>query len=341
MRQLTLFEEKTVAWREVPEPSLKSAQSAIVRPVTVGVCDFDRALVVGRYKALPLPIGLGHEIVGEVVEVGSDVTAIKPGMHIILPLHVSCGTCRPCASGTTNSCTSRPPLSNYGLGARGGDWGGGMSDLLLVPFADAMAVPVPAGLDAVDCAAIGCNLVDLYRAIEPCLSMNALGNRLLLVGGQAHSMALYGIVIARALGVSEIDFVDDDRERLDAAGSLGARPIEISAHSARDLYQIVVDCSGDPARLAFGLSRAGPGGVCTTVWPYATPLELPIGQMFVRNVTLVTGQPHARALIGPVLELMQRTGVTSLSIPTEVLPWEQASEAFGLGQTKRIFVRES
>ena len=48
-----------------------------------------------------------------------------------------------------------------------GDWGGGMSDFLCVPYADAMAVPVPAGLTATDCAAIGCNLVDLHRSIAP------------------------------------------------------------------------------------------------------------------------------------------------------------------------------
>jgi alcohol dehydrogenase len=337
MRQLTLNKKGAVGWEDGPEPVLKSPHAAIVRPVAVAVCDFDRGLVSGRYTALPTPIALGHEIVAEVVEIGDEVQTVSPGMQVILPLHINCGTCSKCGSGLTNSCTSRPPLSNYGLGARGGDWGGGMSDLLAVPYADAMAVCVPVGLDKVECVAIGCNLVDLYRTIAPHL-LGDEDRQVLIVGGHAHNMALYGIAMARALGVASIDFIDDDRDRLEAAEKLGARPVKLGDKTG--LYPIVVDCSGDPERLALALSLVGPDGVCTPVWPYVGVSNLPIGAMFLRNATLVTGQPHARALMEPVLELMRRSGLNSNSIPVEVLPWEQAPEKFGQGEIKRIFVRD-
>lgn len=337
MRQLTLTDRGVVAWVEVPEPALSSAAAAIVRPVAVAVCDFDRGLVSGRYTALPYPIALGHEIVAEVIEVGSEVRTIARGMHIALPLHISCGTCAKCGAGFTNSCSSRPPLSNYGLGARGGDWGGGMSDLLAVPFADAMAVPVPAGLDKVACAAVGCNLVDLYRTIAPYLAEER-HSEILIVGGHAHNMALYGVAMARALGVSNVSFMDDETDRLAAAEGLGAKAVQLG--DRRQLYPIVVDCSGDPERLALALSLVGPDGVCTPVWPYVGTANVPIGAMFLRNATLVTGQPHARSHMEPVLDLMQRTGLSSISIPVDVLPWEEAPEKFGVGETKRIFVRD-
>lgn len=337
MRQLTLMEEGTVAWVETPKPTLTSASAAIVRPIAVAVCDFDRGLVSGRYTALPYPIALGHEIVAEVVEVGSDVRTIAPGAQVVLPLHINCGACTKCDSGLTNSCTSRPPLSNYGLGPRGGDWGGGMSDLLLVPYADAMAVQLPSGLDRIACAAVGCNMVDLYRTIAPYVA-ELQDQEILIVGGHAHNMALYGIEMARALGVSSVSFMDDQADRLTTAERLGARPVKLGDRSR--LYPIVVDCSGDTERLALALSLVEPDGVCTPVWPYVGAANLPIGAMFLRNATLVTGQPHARALMGPVLELMQQTGLTSTSIPVEILPWEGAPEKFGIGQTKRIFVRD-
>lgn len=337
MRQLTLIDKGVVNWVDVPEPRLASAAGAIVRPVAVAVCDFDRGLVSGRYSALPYPIALGHEVVAEVVGIGSEVRTIVPGMQVILPLHISCGDCANCGSGLTNSCSSRPPLSNYGLGARGGDWGGGMSDLLVVPFADGMAIPLPFGLDKVQCAAVGCNLVDLYRTIAPYFS-KANNQRILIVGGHAHNMALYGICLAHSLGATDIDFMDDDPARLATAKALGARPIRLGDKNA--LYPIVVDCSGDPQRLALALSLVGPDGVCTPVWPYVGSADLPIGAMFLRNATLVTGQPHARALMGPVLELMSTTGLNSKSIPTEVLAWEEAPEKFGRGDAKRIFVRD-
>jgi threonine dehydrogenase-like Zn-dependent dehydrogenase len=337
MRQLTFMNKGVVDWNDVPEPVLTGPGSAIVRPVAVAVCDFDRGLVSGRYTALPGPIALGHEIVAEVVEVGSEVRTLAPGLPVILPLHISCGGCAKCGSGLTNSCTSRPPLSNYGLGPRGGDWGGGMSDLLAVPFADAMAVPVPPELGEAACAAVGCNLVDLYRTMAPYLEREK-DPEILIVGGHAHNMALYGVAMACALGLTRISFMDDEGSRLAAAEALGARPVEVGDRSR--LYPIVVDCSGDLDRLALALSLVGPDGVCTPVWPHTGAASLPIGAMFMRNATLVTGQPHARALMGPVLELMRRSELNSMSIPVEILPWEEAPEKFGLGETKRIFVRD-
>lgn len=336
MKQLTLVAEGVVNWVDVPEPKLASPSAAIVRPIAVAVCDFDRGLVSGRYTALPYPIALGHEIVAEVVSVGEEVQSIVPGKRVILPLHISCGACSQCGSGLTNSCSSRPPLSNYGLGARGGDRGGGMSDLLAVPYADAMAVPVPAGLDEVACAALGCNLVDLYRTLAPYVGTDSKPE-VLIVGGHAHNMALYGVAMARALGVETIRFMDDDEARLAAAGALGAEPVMLGERTS--LYPVVVDCSGDPERLALALSLVGPDGVCTPVWPYVGAASLPIGAMFLRNATLVTGQPHARALMEPVLDLMQQSGLSSTSIPVEILPWDEAPEKFGRGDVKRIFVR--
>jgi alcohol dehydrogenase len=339
MRQLTLTGERTLEWLEVPKPELSSETAAIVRPVAVAVCDFDRAVVAGRYPALPLPIAVGHEIVAEVVEIGPEVRNIAIGMQVVLPLHINCGDCPNCAAHRTNSCTSRPTFSNYGLGSRAGDWGGGMSDYLAVPFADAMAVPVPDGLTAVDCAAVGCNLVDLYRAIAPHMT-TFTDPTLLIVGGQAHNMALYGVVMAKALGVKQIAFLDDDAVRLGAAAALGATPITLSEPAPRDGYNIVVDCSGDPERLAIALSRVGPNGFCTPVWPYAGSAKLPVGAMFLHNATLVTGQPHARANMGPVIQLMRDGKIGSASIPVEILPWDDAPEKFGFGEIKRIFVRD-
>lgn len=333
MQQLTLTAPKTLQWLDVPAPRLTSDKAALVRPIAVGVCDFDRALVQGRYTALPYPIALGHEIVAEVVEIGASVRTIAVGMQVVLPLHVSCGACAKCSGGFTNSCLSRKPLSNYGLGARGGDFGGGMSDLLSVPYADAMAVPKPKGLTPVECASVGCNLVDLYRTLAPHLA--APDSRTLIVGGQAHNMALYGIAIARALGAQSIDFLDDDATRVSDAMAMGARAMS----ETPDLYPIVVDCGGEPERLALALSKTGPDGVCTPVWPFVGSHPLPVGAMFLRNVTLVTGQPHARALMTPVLQLMQDRAVNSQSIPVEVLPWESANKFFGFGERKRIFVR--
>lgn len=338
MRQLTLIGKERLEWREVARPTLTGPKAAIVRPLAVAVCDFDRWVVSGRYQSLRLPIAVGHEIAAEVVEVGSEVKRVKAGDRVVLPLHISCGTCPSCSGGRTNSCASRPPLSNYGLGPVGGDWGGGMSDLLGVPFADTMAAKIPDGMSAADCAAIGCNLVDMYRTIAPHIARYKSPS-VLLVSGQAFNMALYGIVIARALGVERIDFLDDDPARLTVAEQLGARPVLLSQRPY-DLHPVVVDCGGDAARLSAALMRVGHDGVCTSVLPYESPMALPVPAMFQRNATFVTGQPHAAHLLEPVLELVRSGKFNSRSIPVEVLPWNEADARFGFGEVKRIFVRE-
>lgn len=337
MKQLTAIGENTLEWREVSKPSLRDASGAILRPLAAGVCDFDRAVVQGRYKALPFPIAIGHEIAAEVVEVGDEVRNIKPGMKVVLPLHISCGACANCVDNRTNSCLSRPPLSNYGLGARGGYWGGAMSELVYAPFADAMAVEIPDGLTPIDCAAIGCNLVDMYRAIAPHMERFPQP-RILIVSGQAANMGLYGVAIARALNATEISFMDDDDYFLEAAEALGAQPLAVAP--SKDKYEIVVDCSGDRTRLKFALAATAPSGVCTAVWPYYETMELPVGAMFMNNVTFITGQPHARAQIEPVLNLMKQGALRSTSIPTEILPWRDAEKNFGRQKRKQILVRD-
>ena len=82
--------------------------------------------------------------VAEVVAVGDGVTSVRPGDRVVVPFQISCGDCRECRRGATGSCGSVPLMAMYGLGPLAGLNGGGfMSDLVLVPYADAMLIAVP------------------------------------------------------------------------------------------------------------------------------------------------------------------------------------------------------
>ena len=339
MRQLALEAPRSLRWINAPEPQITSGAGAIVRPVAVGVCGFDKWIIEGASPMqMVLPIIPGHEIVAEVTKVGGDVRHIRAGMRVVLPLHMNCGTCPDCNSQRTNLCSSRPLRANYGLGELGGDWGGGMSDLLYVPYADAMAVELPPGVSAADCAAVGCNLVDVYRSIAPYLRCFDRPSYL-VAGGPGISIGLYAVAMARALGVADIGFLDDDPARLAAAERLGAHPIHLSEPIER-LYPIVADCSRSAERQAMAMARIARGGFLTMVSPFdGLSSSLPIGDMFRRSATFVTGQPHARAYIEPVLDLIRAGKISSTSIPSEILPWDAAKDAYGRGGVKQIFVR--
>lgn len=343
MRQLTLLAGGQVQWQQTPDPVLPGPQAALVRPLVVSVCDFDRALVAGRYPetVLPPPIVLGHEIVAEVVAVGAEVTMVAPGDRVILPLQVSCGRCDPCQAGRSNSCQAVGRVSNYGLGASGGGYGGGMSDLLIVPYAEAMLVTVPAALSPTEMVAVGCNLVDVYRCLAPLTA--APGADVLVMGGFGASFGLYVVAMAQVLGAGSVDYAAEDPDQLARAEAIGARPLrlDLGERWRKGGYALVCDVSLDPRHLALSAAACAPDGVVIVPWIYPDPgTPLPLGAMFTNNVTLVTGQPHARGLIDPVVELISTGSITSTTIPTEVLDWEQADACYGRGTTKRIFVRE-
>src|ERR687889_1932405 len=115
----------------------KVNHGAILRTVATNICGSDQHMVRGRTTAPP-DLVLGHEITGEVVEVGSDVEFIKVGDVCSVPFNISCGRCRNCKEGKTGICLNvNPdrPGSAYGYVDMGG-WVGGQAEYVLVPYAD-------------------------------------------------------------------------------------------------------------------------------------------------------------------------------------------------------------
>src|SRR5262245_5569179 len=159
MRQLTLLEAGKLAWRDVPEPTLQGPGEALVRPLAVATCDLDAAMIRGQAPA-PGPIALGHEFIAEVLIVGNQVSSFLPGQRVVVPFAISCGMCRFCLRGLTTNCATVARGAMYGLGAAGGDWGGALSELVRVPYADHMLVALPEGIEPATVASAGDNIAD-------------------------------------------------------------------------------------------------------------------------------------------------------------------------------------
>ena len=223
MRQLTFEEAGRYAWRDVPEPQITAPEQALVRPLMVACCDLDVAVCHGR---VPLPPGyaVGHEGLAEVVAVGDDVNGVRVGDRVVVPFQISCGSCRECRRGVTGSCGSVPLMAAYGMAPIAGlDGGGFMSDLVLVPYADAMLVPVPEAIEPISIASLSDNIPDGWRAVGPfeheLARLDPVDRRVLVIGRL--SIGLYAAAFAAALG-AHADYVDTDAQRLAAAEKLGA-----------------------------------------------------------------------------------------------------------------------
>ena len=198
-----------------------------MRPLAVAMCDLDAVFLSG---AIPIaePFPLGHECVAEVIEVGDAVRGVAPGDIVVVPFQISCGECAACALGHTGSCRSVPRGSAYGMQPLGGAWGGALADVLRVPFADAMLVALPDGLDPVALASVADNVPDGYRAVAGPLAQ-APGADVLVVGGWARSVGLYAAACALALGAGRVVYADTDAGRLERAAALGAEPVAVPA----------------------------------------------------------------------------------------------------------------
>jgi len=168
-------------------------------------CDVDSAILAG-HGPIPPPFALGHECVARVADVGDAITHVAPGDLVVVPWAISCGECERCRAGLTAHCTSVPRMAMFGAPI-GGAWGGLFSDLVRVPWADAMLVPLPPGLDLVAMASASDNWSLSWRLVAPHLRAKPGARVLVIARG---SIGLYVCDLARALGASDVLYVDPD-----------------------------------------------------------------------------------------------------------------------------------
>jgi alcohol dehydrogenase len=330
MRALLAAPGGRLRWQEVPAPPAPAPDAAIVHPIAASTCDLDCALSLGATQ-LPLPLHLGHECVAEVLEVGERVATVKPGDRVIVPFQVSCGECPPCVNGRTGSCASVPPISMYGFGLAGGHWGGAFSDRLAVPYADAMLVALPDGVEPAAASGLADNVCDAYRHVAPhlpaLLERDSDAEVLIVSVSDRYSMfsgsvQLYTGLVARAMGARRVVLADARAHIRAEAERLGMQTLEPRELRRRAPAPLVVDMTFDA--LATSLSSTAPDGVCTSSGSLHRSARIPALLMYGRNMTLHVGRTHARALIPRVLELMLQANLSPLEVSTRVASIDEA-----------------
>ncbi len=333
MQSLHYIEAGTLAFREVPEPSLRGDLEALVRPVAASVCDIDRPLLQGTspWKG---PFAFGHEAVGEVVDVGDRVKSVRPGDLVAVAWHINCGVCDRCARGLTAHCRAVPPQAMYGLPV-GGDFGGLFDDLVRVPYADAMLRIVPAGIESVDAVSAGDNLSLGYQIMSGHI---AAGRRRVLVLGSA-AVGINQVAFATALGATEVVYVDDAPEHRELAERLGAVAVPGPPDRALGTFDLVVDVAFKPAWLRRGVRMVEPDGVVECLGGHLTDVELPLFAMYAQGVTFHIGRANNGPYIAPTLAVL-RHGAVKPSLWSQPFPWSQAPEVLREPSLKPVAVRE-
>ncbi len=336
VRALTFLAPGAFEWREVPAPALTSDTDAVVRPLAVARCDLDLYIATGvvRFKG---PFAFGHETVAEVVAAG-DAAGVVPGQRVVVPFQLSCGRCASCRRGFTGSCDSYPWLANYGLGQAGRvDYGGALSDLMHVAYADHMLLPLPTGLDPVAAASASDNIADGWRGVAPQLARMP-GGTVLIVGGQAQSVGIYAAGAAVALGAGRVLYLDDDADRRARAAMMGAEAAPLADREPAGQFDIVVEAAGTAAALTFALRSTAKNGWLTGVGIYFAPVPLPLSEAYYKGLTFQTGRVDSRAHLPAVLACLACGDLHPEHVTHRIARFSEAGDAMTDPGPKLIFV---
>jgi threonine dehydrogenase-like Zn-dependent dehydrogenase len=276
-----------------------------------------------------------------VIEVGDSVVGLRPGELVSVPFQISCGSCPQCRRGRSSNCSAVPFMSTYGFGPAVERWGGFLSDLVCVPYAEHMLVPLPTGLAPSAAASASDNISDAWRAVSPGLTRDP-GSPVLIIGGAgAGSIGLYASGLAVALGSESVLYVDPDAGRRATAGALGAQTLE-ELPQRLGPYPITVDSSADPAGLALALRSTAPDGECTSTAIYfGEQPSMPLLEMYTKGITFRTGRANAREAIPDVLALCASGALHPELVTSRLVPWADAADALlERGWTKLVFERD-
>lgn len=338
MRELMLTAPGKLSWQPATEPQLIKT-GALVKPIAVSTCDFDHLMCAGHVN-FPLPLSIGHECVAEVVSIGEDVSSIQVGERVVVSFQISCGVCSQCKGGRSASCEAVPWLSCFGLGVMGGNWGGAMSDILSVPYADAMLFPIPKSMDAASATCLACNMSDAFRCVAPQLALNPEAP-VIIVAGAFDNIALYAAGIATSLGSSQVDIYGIHPSANEKAEAMGAKILKTKEELRANQYPIAVDVSMDVGKLGLAINACAPAGQITlsTMYPDNATL-LPLMQMFEKCLSLTTGQPDLSTSIGPALKLLSDNVQKFDVVMGDAKQWDDAPTVFAFGRGKQVLVRD-
>ncbi|RDK07004.1 formaldehyde dehydrogenase, glutathione-independent [Cupriavidus lacunae] len=246
-------EVQSIAFPELVEPSGRKANHGVVlRVVSTNICGSDQHMVRGRTTA-PAGLVLGHEITGEVVEVGSDVTTLQTGDIVSVPFNVACGRCPMCKEMNTGVCLSvnlARPGGAYGYVDMGG-WIGGQAEYVMVPYADFNLLKFPDREQAMEkIRDLTCLSDILPTGYHGAVTAGVRPGSTVYVAG-AGPVGLAAAASARLLGAAVTIVGDVNKVRLAHARKVGFHTVDLSEDAsladqiAAILGEPQVDCAID------------------------------------------------------------------------------------------------
>jgi threonine dehydrogenase-like Zn-dependent dehydrogenase len=244
--------KKRVSVENVPDPKILNARDAIVRITSTAICGSDLHLYNGFVPTMEKGDVLGHEFMGEVVEVGRGVSNLRVGDRVVVPFPIACGNCGACRAGSTSLCeNSNPnaylaeklwghsPAGLFGYSHMLGGYAGGQAEYARVPFADVGPIKVPEHLTDEQVLFLSDIFPTGYMGAEMC---DIKPGAVIAVWG-AGPVGQFSIASARMLGAERIIAIDRYDYRLKMA-SEKAGATDIINYEESDVYETLMEMTG-------------------------------------------------------------------------------------------------
>ena len=319
---------------EKPEPVLEDGKDAVVKVELASICTSDLHIRHGAVPRAVPGITVGHEMVGTVETVGSEVTKVKPGDRVVVNVETFCGSCFFCQRGYVNNCTD--PNGGWALGCR---IDGGQAEYVRVPYADQGLTAIPEGVSFEQALFVGDVLATGFWAVR--ISEITPEDTVLILG--AGPTGICTLLCAELKNPKEIIVCEKDETRLgfvrkhypsvDAVSPKDIRSF-VQAHCPHGGADRVIEVAGteDTFRMAWQLAR--PNAIVTIVALYDRPQVLPLPDMYGKNLIFKTGGVDG-CDCDEILHLLSEKKIDTEPLITHTFPLTDIDEAYQIFENKK------
>jgi threonine dehydrogenase-like Zn-dependent dehydrogenase len=303
MRAVTFQAPGEVRVDERPEPELADAGDAVVRVEASGVCGSDLHIYHGRVAIEP-GFTIGHEYVGTVSAVGDDVTSVAPGDRVLGTYCTACNDCFFCARGDFHKCDHGRV---FGHGKLLGELQGSQAESLLVPNADLTLRKVPAGMSDDVALFAGDVMGTGYHAVAE--TGVGAGDTAAVLG--LGPVGLCAVQAAFAAGAARVIAIDTVADRLEGRG------VDAS-----------IDAVGHPDAFELACRLTRKCGTVSATGVYAERMEVHMGVVWIKALTVKTGHANVIKHLDPVLEALAEGRLDPSPLVTHHMKLDDAADAY-------------
>jgi 2-desacetyl-2-hydroxyethyl bacteriochlorophyllide A dehydrogenase len=329
MRAVTFQAPGEVRVDEKPEPELDGPGSAIVRVEATGICGSDLHIYHGRVQIDP-GFTIGHEFVGTIEQVGDDVKGLAEGDRVLGCYCTACGDCFFCLRGDFHKCDNG---GVFGHGELLGSLQGAQAEKLLVPTPELTLRKVPDGLSDDVALFAGDVMGTGYHAVDA----TGVGEGDVAVVLGLGPVGLCAVQAAKAAGAEKVIAVDTVADRLALAESFGAEPVHLTEQDPRAAVKqatekrgadAVIDAVGHPDALDMACRMARKAGIVSATGVYAEPIQVHMGIVWIKALTLVSGHANVIKHVDVVTEMLSDGRLDPSPLVSHHMKLDEAPDAY-------------